>query len=280
MVGSYKPGNRRRARESEVAPSLPLSWVSLLIGAVVVSVSLSDPVIRLSDRVRSNGPIVVSSDNPASLTLASVLPGPQVLRETWVEPVSAEMQASPPAAPVRQVADTPAAEHDAHLWHYLVATAPVREEALGLDRAHTRELQRRLALIGYDPMGFDGVLGPLSRAAVAAWQRDFGFLDTGYFDADQLASLEERSAHAWAEWETDRSHALAMAGSSPQAPDSSISPEERDGCVRGDDGRILGKQSFGCDLKGVKEGLQRLFSKLGDADGPRVASLTPGSIDR
>ncbi|MBK0400990.1 peptidoglycan-binding protein [Limibaculum sp. M0105] len=261
-----------------------MSWISLLIGAAVVSVSLSDPVIRLSDQVRSKGPIVVASDNSASLTLASVLPGPQFQpigpNAVHVVPATPKAPAIEPEPVAPKVEKAPGPDHDAHLMDFMFATAQAHEKALGLGRAQRRELQQRLALIGYDPQGFDGLLGSMSRKAIIAWQRDFGFVETGYLDAEQIESLNERSAVAWAEWESERAWAIASATPSQNAPDMSETPESRDSCARGDDGRIVGKQSFGCDLKGVKEGFQRLFSKLGDAEATRSTPFAPTAVDR
>lgn len=278
MVWNREPVGGRRVVASARAPNLSLSWISLLIGGVVVAVSISDPVVRMTDHVRAHGPIVVTSETPAGLSLAGVLPEPRLFLASRAD----EQPAAVPAPPdVQQVkpAPEPAPEQDAHLWDYMVATAPAREAELGLTRATRAELQRRLALIGYDPRGVDGVLGPLSREAIAAWQRDFGFHQTGYVDAVQLASIEERSATAWNEWDAARVRYASMAAPSDTAPEASVPPDGRSECERGDDGRIVGKQSFGCDLKGVREGFQRLFSKLGDDEAIATASA-PLPADR
>lgn len=71
---------------------------------------------------------------------------------------------APLAAPVisRPLPDGAAAP-----WSDAAAT----EAALDLTRAQRREVQIRLALLGFDPRGIDGLFGPDTRAAIAQWQR-------------------------------------------------------------------------------------------------------------
>lgn len=59
----------------------------------------------------------------------------------------------------------------------------------GLTKADRQEIQRRLTAAGYDTGGNDGVLGPKSRAAIAAWQSAHGWPATGEPSADLLAAL-------------------------------------------------------------------------------------------
>lgn len=65
------------------------------------------------------------------------------------------------------------------------------ETALGLNRDQRRKIQRDLALLGYDPRGADGVFGPATRRAIAAWQVDQNLDNHGYLDRDQLSLLQE-----------------------------------------------------------------------------------------
>jgi len=65
---------------------------------------------------------------------------------------------------------------------------PVEERLLSLTYAERREVQRRLALLGYFT-GVDGVFGPNTRRALASWQRDSGLRASGYLTADQLRAL-------------------------------------------------------------------------------------------
>lgn len=59
----------------------------------------------------------------------------------------------------------------------------------GLTIADRRELQQRLTVAGFDTGGTDGVLGPRSRDAIAAWQRSQGLAATGEPSASLLAAL-------------------------------------------------------------------------------------------
>ncbi|RME16674.1 MAG: peptidoglycan-binding protein [Alphaproteobacteria bacterium] len=77
------------------------------------------------------------------------------------------------------------------------------EAALGLDRETRRLIQRNLSILGYDPRGIDGIFGPGSRAAIAAWQRDHGYPATGYFTAGQLRALNDAAAVRAAELERE-----------------------------------------------------------------------------
>lgn len=77
-----------------------------------------------------------------------------------------------------------------------VQTAPERqaeeaEDALDLSREARREVQRDLALLGFDPRGIDGLFGPGSRTAISDWQRDQGFEETGYLNGNQLLRLRD-----------------------------------------------------------------------------------------
>ena len=82
------------------------------------------------------------------------------------------------------------------------------EEALGLDREARKEVQRALALLGYEPRGIDGIFGPGSRAAIAAWQRAVGSSSTGYLTGADMRTLttqaEARAAQLAAEAEARR----------------------------------------------------------------------------
>ena len=67
------------------------------------------------------------------------------------------------------------------------------EEGLGLSREDRREIQRNLALIGFDPKGIDGIFGPGSRAAIGDWQAENGFGKTGYLTGNQLLRLRDQA---------------------------------------------------------------------------------------
>lgn len=77
------------------------------------------------------------------------------------------------------------------------------EQALGLNRDRRRSIQRDLALLGYDPRGIDGVFGPASRRAIAAWQSDQGLEPHGFLDRDQLSLMQEFALRRAAELEEE-----------------------------------------------------------------------------
>ena len=74
---------------------------------------------------------------------------------------------------------------------------------MALDRDTRREIQRDLALLGYDPRGIDGIFGPASRAAISAWQRDAGYPQTGYVTDDQINRLSQAAKVRAAELEAE-----------------------------------------------------------------------------
>ncbi|MCV2863962.1 peptidoglycan-binding protein [Albidovulum sediminicola] len=77
------------------------------------------------------------------------------------------------------------------------------EEALGLSRDQRREIQRNLSLLDVDPRGIDGLFGPGSRRAIAAWQKANRIEATGYLDADQLTRLQAQADRRAAELEAE-----------------------------------------------------------------------------
>ncbi|MDZ7710716.1 MAG: peptidoglycan-binding domain-containing protein [Roseovarius sp.] len=72
-------------------------------------------------------------------------------------------------------------------------TAQAAEAALGLDRGARREVQRRLAVLGFYDRGIDGIFGRGTRAAIAAWQERAGIEPTGYLDRAGLARLSDQA---------------------------------------------------------------------------------------
>jgi hypothetical protein len=75
--------------------------------------------------------------------------------------------------------------------------------ALGLGREQRRDIQRDLSLLGYNPRGIDGIFGPGSRAAIAAWQRAEGYPPTSYLTAPQIDDMAEHAAIRAAELERE-----------------------------------------------------------------------------
>jgi peptidoglycan hydrolase-like protein with peptidoglycan-binding domain len=68
------------------------------------------------------------------------------------------------------------------------------EDQLGLTKATRREVQRRLAKLGFDSK-INGKFDPPTRAAITRWQDDHGYPKTGFLNtAQHTALLDERSA--------------------------------------------------------------------------------------
>jgi peptidoglycan hydrolase-like protein with peptidoglycan-binding domain len=153
------------------------------------------------------------------------------------------------------------------------------EEALGLGLAERIDVQRRLALAGFDPNGFDGAFGPRTRGAITDFQTAWGFPDTGYLETTVVADLNQRTEDAY---QALRRQAAAAPSSAPElapiARERQIASVEVKGrCARRSDGRIIEHQSFVCDLAGFSES----FVSLGrnslndeDEDGTVVAAQT------
>lgn len=90
------------------------------------------------------------------------------------------------------------------------ALAADAETALRLSPAARRAVQARLMLAGHDPRGIDGIFGPGTRAALAAWQEASRLPATGYLDAEALARLERSTESEYAAW-TERQRREAEA---------------------------------------------------------------------
>ncbi|MEM9232601.1 MAG: peptidoglycan-binding domain-containing protein, partial [Pseudomonadota bacterium] len=62
-------------------------------------------------------------------------------------------------------------------------------DATGLTQDDRKELQERLTRAGYDTGGTDGVIGPRSQGAIAAYQRNNALAATGRPSPELLARL-------------------------------------------------------------------------------------------
>ena len=69
-----------------------------------------------------------------------------------------------------------------------------REAYLG--RAGRAQAQRWLSLLGFNTYGADGVFGPRSRAAIAAWQDASGYRPDGYLTRPQYRALRQAADYA------------------------------------------------------------------------------------
>lgn len=105
----------------------------------------------------------------------------------------------------------------------LPATTAGIEALLELRNPDRREIQQRLTLLDYDTIGVDGIFGPGSRDAIAAWQEQAGFDPTGFLDATQKAALFQESAGVYLTWqdeqrriEAEKAAAAAAAAAAPR----------------------------------------------------------------
>ncbi len=124
-------------------------------------------------------------------------------------------------------------------------STPEEEAALLLTRSERREIQGRLSSLGHDAGGTDGVLGPRSRAAISSWQTANELQATGYLNEPQIMALEEQSNVRYAEWQENRPKRVVRRAKQPQRFRGA------DGCWRYPNGRIIPKQSFRCDARGM-----------------------------
>ena len=88
---------------------------------------------------------------------------------------------------------------------------PATEAQLNLDRDSLIDLQLRLSALGFNTGGFDGSLGPRSRAAIGAWQRQSGIVETTYLTPQQhmflVSQTDPLMAQVRAQYERDKAAA-------------------------------------------------------------------------
>lgn len=206
--------------------------------------------------------MTVSLDSPASLT-----------------PVNS-YSFDPYGRPRADLALLPFAEPAAPAQPRIAATE-MTEESLDLRRPARIDVQRRLVLAGFDPKGFDGVFGPNTRRAIADFQIAWGFPSTGFLEDAVLAELNQRTEDAY----------LAMRQRAANAPraapvlasaEPTARPDADDGkCARGPGGRIVERQSLGCDMKGFAEQfVTRGRTSIGTDDDPAEVAAVPAPAFR
>ena len=85
---------------------------------------------------------------------------------------------------------------------------PETEALLNLDKAGRIDLQLRLGALGHMTGGADGSLGPKSRGAIAAWQRQSGITETSYLTTQQhlflVVQTDPMMAQVRAQYEKDK----------------------------------------------------------------------------
>ncbi|MCK0141593.1 peptidoglycan-binding protein [Aliiroseovarius sp. F20344] len=92
-----------------------------------------------------------------------------------------------------------------------VSKAERAERELNLTRNDRRNVQRDLALLGFDPGSIDGIFGRGTRAAITDWQRDAGKKESGFLNLRQirlLGSMADKRAAILEEEARKRQEAL------------------------------------------------------------------------
>jgi len=172
--------------------------------------------------------------------------------------------------------EVPAAPAQPHL----IAT-PGSEAELTLSSAQRIDVQRRLALAGFDPSGFDGVFGARTRGAIADFQSAWGFPASGYLDRSVIAELKDRTEGAYQALRRQAAGQPAAAPAMAPADTQVANADAEGGCARRSDGRIVERQSLACDIAGLSEkfavslGRNRLAQEdaaLTAVPGPAVAA--------
>lgn len=173
------------------------------------------------------------------------LPAPAAFRDHDMQ-VGQVLQGEEPLSPIA-VPNSPVPPH--------FAANVDTELALGLDRSGRIDVQRRLALAGFEPSGYDGVFGERTRGAIADFQVAWGFPVTGYLEPAVFADLNQRTEEAYQALQrraaTQPSGAPELA---PVARERQIASVQTGGrCIRNTDGRIIERQGLVCDLTGFSE---------------------------
>jgi peptidoglycan hydrolase-like protein with peptidoglycan-binding domain len=147
---------------------------------------------------------------------AAPLPTPAEER-AWAEAQAAGTEAAYAAFLARWPAGFRADEARAAI-EALRADPAAAETALALTRDQRRAVQQALADLGFDPRGIDGVFGPGSRRALAAWQTARGLTPSGFLDRPQLDRLTAEAAAAVTAREAEDRRFWAETGAGRDAP--------------------------------------------------------------
>lgn len=65
-----------------------------------------------------------------------------------------------------------------------------------MDRSYRVQAQRWLSMLGFNTYGADGVFGPRTRSAIAAWQGSSGYRADGYLSRQQYRALRQAAQYA------------------------------------------------------------------------------------
>ena len=106
----------------------------------------------------------------------------------------------------------------------------VLEDRLGLTRDQRRDIQRDLALLGYNTRGIDGIFGRGTRTAISNWQQQNGFRQTGYLVDEQIIRIDAQAARRAAQLEAEAAREQAAQDRRDRAfwEESGVSGREAD----------------------------------------------------
>ncbi|MCS6854067.1 MAG: serine protease, partial [Elioraea sp.] len=159
------------------------------------------------------------------------------------------------------------------------AGAPAASEA-----ALLAAVQRSLAALGYDPGPVDGLSGPRTRQALAAFQRDRGLAPSGTLDGATLAALGLADGRGGALGAQGPPRPRADGDRLPPAPGASA-PQRRAATATGfivAEGRVLTNEHVteGCSrIVGVLPGGRRVELAIAARDASRDLALLSGPPD-
>jgi peptidoglycan hydrolase-like protein with peptidoglycan-binding domain len=221
-----------------VMPPLELESISGPAADAAITYELPRSTVPVPTEFAANTDIVIS-------LVPAPLPTPAPLRDSNADIVADGISARSMDSFV--IPQTPAQPR--------IAASEETEAALGLKRSARVDVQRRLALAGFDPRGLDGVFGPQTRGAITDFQTAWGFPATGYLEPSVYGDLKQRTEGAY---QALRRQAAAAPSA---APDLAPTARERQlanadsnrRCARDSDGRIIEHQSLGCDIAGFGE---------------------------
>ena len=111
----------------------------------------------------------------------------------------------------------------------------------------------RRTATGFPPGGADGVFGPRTRNAIAGFQTAQKWPVSGYLNAIQVEALVNNTQAAYIEFLEAEAARPAPKRSTRRKTTRRKYYRGSDGCLRYANGRIVPKQSFRCDARGLIE---------------------------
>jgi hypothetical protein len=151
-------------------------------------------------------PPLLQTQNDA---LRQVQPEPQKSETLKPDTVKKAEEPSPVDAqtivPPKNEAASARPEETAKLDEQAKRDAAEQEESrLSLTSRDRQKVQVALVSLGFNSGIADGVFGPLSRQAIAAWQQKSGAPASGFLTASQNVALLRSASSAIARWEDDQ----------------------------------------------------------------------------